>query len=98
MTLEQIKAMSAAEVAKHLAEYQKWRRGEPPYDYGLIPKQHPFTPYELGEIIDRAIGLLNLQKPTIEQIKLDILNIIDSEYDLAHGADIRRVLKEVCNG
>ena len=58
MTIEQIKAMSAAEVAKHLVEHNKWRRGEPPYNYGLVPKQHPFTPYELGAIIDRAAEIL----------------------------------------
>ena len=57
MTLDEIKEMSAAEVAKHLVEYQKWRRGEPPYNYGLTPK-HPFTPYELGAIIDRAVKIL----------------------------------------
>lgn len=56
MTLEQIKTMSAAKVAKHLAEYQKWRRGEPPYAYGC--DNHPFTPKELGDIINRAIELL----------------------------------------
>ena len=34
MTIDEIKAMSAAEVAKQLQEHQKWRRGEPPYEYG----------------------------------------------------------------
>lgn len=58
MTLEQIKAMSAAEIAKQLVEYQAWRRGESPYDYGLVPHPHPFTPYELGAIIDRAVEIL----------------------------------------
>jgi hypothetical protein len=58
MTLEQIKAMSAAEVAKHLVEYQKYRRGEPPYDYGITPHCHPFTVKELGAIIDRAVEIL----------------------------------------
>lgn len=62
MTSEEIKAMSAAEVAKHLAEYQKYRRGESPYNYGLIPHPHPFTPYELGAIIDRAVELLKERK------------------------------------
>ncbi len=56
MTLEEIKTMSAAEVAKHLAEYQKYRRGEPPYSYG--GDNHPFTPRELGDIINRAVELL----------------------------------------
>ena len=56
MTLEEIKAMSAAEVAEQLVEYQKYRRGEPPYDYGT--DKQPFTPRELGDIINRAIELL----------------------------------------
>lgn len=58
MTLEEIKAMSAAEVANHLVEYQKWRRGESPYDYGFYSHHNPFTSYELGAIIDRAVKIL----------------------------------------
>jgi hypothetical protein len=58
MTLEQIKTMSSAEVAKQLVEYQKYRRGEPPYDYGVTPHRQPFTPKELGAIIDRAVEIL----------------------------------------
>ena len=34
MTIDEIKTMSAAEAAKQLQEHQKWRRGEPPYEYG----------------------------------------------------------------
>lgn len=98
MTIEQIKTMSAAKVARQLQEFQKYRRGEPPYDYGVVPHRQPFTPYELGAIIDRAVELLNGQKSKIEQIKLDILHLIDSEYDLAHGSEIRKVLKEARNG
>ena len=56
MTLEQIKAMSAQEIAKQLIEYQKWRRGESPYPYGA--DNAPFTPRELGDIINRAIEIL----------------------------------------
>jgi hypothetical protein len=58
MTIDEIKTMSAAKVAKQLQEYQKYRRGEPPYDYGITPHRQPFTPYELGAIIDRAVELL----------------------------------------
>lgn len=58
MTPDEIKAMSAAEVAEQLQEYQKYRRGEPPYDYGITPHRQPFTPYELGAIIDRAVEIL----------------------------------------
>lgn len=64
MTLEQIKNMSAAEVAEHLTEYQKYRRGEPPYAYGS--DNHPFTPRELGDIINRSIELL--KKITMDKI------------------------------
>jgi hypothetical protein len=62
MTPEQIKTMSAAKVAKQLQEYQKYRRGEPPYIYGIVPHRQPFTSFELGAIIDRAIELLTEQK------------------------------------
>lgn len=96
MTPEQIKAMSAAEIAESLTEHNKWRRGEGEYDKPYSGM--PYSAQAVGAIIDRAVELLNEQKATIEQIKLDILNLIDSEYDLAHGSDIRKVLKEVCNG
>lgn len=57
MTLEQIKAMSAAEVAECLVEYQKWRKGQHPYAYGDGSK-YPFSDGELGLIIDRAVKIL----------------------------------------
>jgi hypothetical protein len=53
-----IREATPAQIAEWLKVYQSWRRGESPYDYGLIPLPDPFTPYELGEIIDRAIELL----------------------------------------
>ena len=56
MTVDEIKAMSAAEIAKQLQENQKWRRDEPPYEYGGY--NMPFRPHELGAIIDRAVELL----------------------------------------
>jgi hypothetical protein len=96
MTIDEIKTMSAAKLAKHLLEHNKWRRGIG--KYGKAGAKSPHTPYELGAIIDRAVELLNGQKSKIEQIKLDILHLIDSEYDLAHGSEIRKVLKEVRNG
>lgn len=58
MTPEQIKTMSAADVATHLAEHQKYRRGEPPYDYGITSHRQPFSAKELGAIIDRAVEIL----------------------------------------
>lgn len=60
MTPEEIKAMPAAEVAEALVEYQKYRRGESPYQYGT--DNMPFTPRELGDIINRAIELLKEAK------------------------------------
>ena len=57
MTIDEIKTMSAAEIAKQLQEYQKWRRGEPPYEYGGY--NMPFRPHELGAIIDRAVEILS---------------------------------------
>ena len=56
MTIDEIKTMSAAEVANQMQEYQKWRRGEPPYEYGGY--NMPFRQHELGAIIDRAVELL----------------------------------------
>lgn len=58
MTPEQITSMSAADVAEQLQEYQKYRHGESPYDYGITPHRQPFSAKELGAIIDRAIELL----------------------------------------
>ena len=95
-------------MAKHLQSALRWiaREFEDRFvdDIGEeLPREdggdnQPFAPRELGDIINRAIELLNEQKATIEQIKLNILNLIDSEYDLAHGSEIRKFLKEVCNG
>ena len=55
MTPEQIKTMSPAEVAKHLAEHNKWHRGKGKYSKCSLS---PHDPYDLGLIIDRAIELL----------------------------------------
>lgn len=56
MTLEQIKAMSAAEVAKHLVEHNKWRRGEGKYDKPYSGM--PYSAQAVGAIIDRAVEVL----------------------------------------
>lgn len=56
MTIEEIKTMSAAEVAKHLAEHNKWRRGIG--KYGKAGAKSPHAPYELGMLIERAVELL----------------------------------------
>ena len=60
MTLEEIKSMSAAEVAKQLQEHQKWRRGIG--KYRMVGAPSPYDPYDLGAIIDRAIKLLKEAK------------------------------------
>jgi hypothetical protein len=54
MTLEQIKAMSAADDAEHLAEYNKYRRGR--------IAVRPVRPREFGAIIDRAVEILKEMK------------------------------------
>jgi hypothetical protein len=56
LTLEEINSAPATKVAEWLAEYNKWRRGEPPYSWG--GDKMPFTPSELGAIITRAVELL----------------------------------------
>ena len=47
--------------AERLSEYQKWRRGEAPFD-GDTPETHrkcPLGPAELGRMVDKAIETLN---------------------------------------
>ena len=56
MTCEEIKTFSAPAIASCLDIYNRRRRGEPPYDRERYTS--PFTPYELGAIIDRAVELL----------------------------------------
>lgn len=56
--IDAIREASPVQIAEWLKIYQSWRRGESPYDYGLVPHPDPFTPHELGMIIDRAIELL----------------------------------------
>jgi hypothetical protein len=56
MTPEQIKTMSAAKVAKHLAEHNKWRRGEGKYE--KIYSGMPYSAQVVGALIDRAVELL----------------------------------------
>lgn len=70
MTPEKIKTMPAAKVAELITECNKWRNGEPPYNYGW--NKPPLTPREFDAILDRAVELLNEQKTKLEQIKLDI--------------------------
>jgi hypothetical protein len=56
MTLEEIKAMSAADVAKALAEHNRWRRGEGEYE--KIYSGMPYSAQAVGALIDRAVEIL----------------------------------------
>lgn len=56
MTIDEIKTMSAAKVAKHLAEHNKWRRAKGRYSKAC--SRSPHEPHELGAIIDRAVEIL----------------------------------------
>lgn len=56
MTPEEIKTMSATDVAKHLAEHNKWRRGEGEYDKPYSGM--PYSAQAVGAIIDRAVEIL----------------------------------------
>jgi hypothetical protein len=49
--------MTNEQAFKILKEYQLWRRGIAPYDYG--GDNMPFTPKEVGEAIDVAIKELS---------------------------------------
>lgn len=65
LTLEEINSAPATKVAEWLTEYNKWRRGEPPYAWG--GNKMPFVPSELGAIITRAVELLNKKGDSNEQ-------------------------------
>jgi hypothetical protein len=56
MTPEEIKTMSAAKVAKHLVEHNKWRRGEGKYE--KIYSGMPYSAQVVGALIDRAVEIL----------------------------------------
>lgn len=51
----EIKNASPAQVAEALAEYNKWRRGRPPYEG---PNTLTLSARELGLYLDRAVELL----------------------------------------
>lgn len=51
----EIKNASPAQVAEALSEYNKWRRGLPPYEG---PNTLTLSAHELGLYLDRAIHLL----------------------------------------
>lgn len=52
--------MNGILAAEMLAEWQKWRRGKPPYD-GDTPETYnkmPYSPKEIGIALDYAIEIL----------------------------------------
>lgn len=52
--------MNGILAAEMLAEWQKWRRGKPPYD-GDTPETYnkmPYSPKEIGIALDYAIEVL----------------------------------------
>ena len=48
------------------AEYNKWRRGDSPYKFGMNPQRMPFSTKEFGAIIDRAVEILEGQEEESE--------------------------------
>jgi hypothetical protein len=56
MTPKEIKAMPAAEIVKHLVEYNKWCRGIGKYRRACAIQ--PYYADDICLIIDRAIELL----------------------------------------
>ena len=52
--------MTDAEIADKLENYNRWRRGEPPFEEGGC--KPPFEPKELGLIIDEAITRLRMKQ------------------------------------
>lgn len=56
MTPEEIRTMSAAKVAKALAEHNRWRRSEGKY-VGITAGM-PYSAQAVGALIDRAVEIL----------------------------------------
>lgn len=53
--------MTPIEAAKILAEFNRWRRGEPPYDWSDDPtkrKKLQYTPQQIGKAIDVAVATM----------------------------------------
>lgn len=61
-TLRGYGRMSVKEAAEALREYNRWRRGEPPYEWkdgAVETRQMPYSAKDLGVIIERAAELLD---------------------------------------
>lgn len=53
--------MKVEDAIKVLTDFNKWRRGEPPYEWNEDPSlmiEFPFDVKEVGEAIDEAIRML----------------------------------------
>ena len=48
--------MTLRKAVEIVTEYQKWRRGKPPY-HSDIPVQFPYTPTEIGEAEDCLLSI-----------------------------------------
>ena len=75
--------MTEKEALKVLVEHQKWRRGEEPYGWSEDPvavKPMPYSPKEVGEALDIAIGALSFAEAAAKQLK-EIAEIVGCGKD-----------------
>jgi len=82
--------MDARDAIRILSEFNRWRRGEPPYDKPGAPFTN--TPAEIGEAIDVAVGLLSgMPSGEGEGTKFD-----PKEYyeRILKDPDVRRIFRE----
>ena len=75
-----------------LINYQLWRRGESPYDFGQ-PVEMPFTPEELGQAIEIAIACLSKSEENEHQsdlsLKTEVQNHSEQALDMVTQFDER---------
>lgn len=63
--------MKVEEVIKVLTEFNKWRRGEPPYEWNDDPakqRELQYSAKEIGVVIDEAIYMLKHEDGMKEEI------------------------------
>lgn len=75
--------MTHDESVNILKNYQLWRRGKPPYDFGQ-PVEMPFTPEELGQALEIADEQWRLQ---LANLRLQIYKLESEELRLSHMVD-----------
>lgn len=77
--------MTHDEAVNILKNYQLWRRGLPPYDFGQ-PVNMPFTPEKLGEALDYAIAELTREnKDTQFDERIALVNGLLSQDCIGKG-------------